>query len=120
MKTYFIKTFGCQMNISDSERIAGLLEKHGFKKALGIKEANLVVFNTCGVRQMAEDRVYGQIHNLRIMNHESRIKVILTGCLAHRKDVRRRLAKKVDLFVPISDFKTFENWVIENCLKIEN
>jgi tRNA-2-methylthio-N6-dimethylallyladenosine synthase len=57
MNTYFIKTFGCQMNMSDSERIAGLLETNGFKKALDIKEASLVVFNTCGVRQMAEDRV---------------------------------------------------------------
>jgi len=117
---YYIKTFGCQMNISDSERIASFLESQKFKPAKSINEANLVVFNTCGVRQMAEDRVYGQVHNLRIKNHESRIKVVLTGCLAHRKDVQRRLKDKVDIFFEINNFNKFENWIIENFLKIEN
>jgi len=111
------------MNTSDSERIAGLLEKNGFKKASSIKEANFVVFNTCGVRQMAEDRVYGQIHNLHeiwIMEHRTKNKIILTGCLAHRTDVQKRLKDKVDLFFAISNLKKFENFIIENCLKIEN
>jgi tRNA-2-methylthio-N6-dimethylallyladenosine synthase len=102
---YYIKTFGCQMNISDSERIAGFLELHKFKPAKDINSADLVVFNTCGVRQMAEDRVYGQIHNLAY--RRSRIvdrKIILTGCLANRKDVRGRLKDKVDLFCEIKEF----------------
>jgi tRNA-2-methylthio-N6-dimethylallyladenosine synthase len=99
---YFIKTFGCQMNISDSERIAEFLELHKFKLAKDIDSANLVVFNTCGVRQMAEDRVYGQIHNLRKKYPE--IKIILTGCLANRKDVQKRLRDKVNLFCGIKDF----------------
>ncbi|MDZ4385128.1 MAG: radical SAM protein, partial [Candidatus Moranbacteria bacterium] len=106
------------MNISDSERIAGFLENNDYTPSDGIKEADLAVFNTCGVRQMAEDRVYGQIHNLKKNNPE--IKIALTGCLANRKDVQRRLKNKVDLFFPINDFKLFENFVIENCLKIEN
>jgi tRNA-2-methylthio-N6-dimethylallyladenosine synthase len=93
------------MNISDSERIAGFLELHKFKLAKNINSANLVIFNTCGVRQMAEDRVYGQIHNLayrgsRIVNR----KIILTGCLANRKDVQRRLKDKIDLFCEIKEF----------------
>jgi tRNA-2-methylthio-N6-dimethylallyladenosine synthase len=54
---YYIKTFGCQMNMSDSQRIAGFLEAQGFVKSDDIKKADLVIFNTCGVRQMAEDRV---------------------------------------------------------------
>jgi len=96
------------MNVSDSERIAGLLEKYGFKKASDIKKADLAVFNTCGVRQMAEDRVYGQAYNLVAQNVERgrqkiRRKIILTGCLAHRKDVQRRLKDKVDLFIDIKD-----------------
>lgn len=92
------------MNYSDSERIAGLLEKYGLKKALNVKEADLAVFNTCGVRQMAEDRVYGQIHNLRVRSQNPKVKIVLTGCLAHRKDVYRRLKNKVDLFTDIKDF----------------
>jgi len=115
---YFIKTFGCQMNYSDSERIAGLLEKYKLKPASNINAADLVIFNTCGVRQTAEDRAYGQIHNARKNNPQA--KIILTGCLARRKDVQRRLKDKVDLFVAVNDIKKFENWIIENLLEIGN
>ncbi len=94
------------MNISDSERIAGFLEEQGYKMASDISEAFLVIFNTCGVRQMAEDRVYGQIHNLRkkVAAEKRPLQIVLTGCLANRKDVQRRLKNKVDLFCEIKDF----------------
>lgn len=91
------------MNVSDSERIAAILEKGGCKQASNINEADLVVFNTCRVRQMAEDRVYGQIHNLKTRNAK-RVTIVLTGCLANRKDVQRRLKNKVDLFTDIKNF----------------
>ncbi|MDR3558840.1 MAG: tRNA (N6-isopentenyl adenosine(37)-C2)-methylthiotransferase MiaB [Candidatus Pacebacteria bacterium] len=120
---YYIKTFGCQMNVSDSERVAGFLEARNFKPAKDINKADFVIFNTCGVRQTAEDRVYGQVHNLATRNVERGTKkplIILTGCLANRKDVQRRLRDKADLFFPINDFEKFENFVIENCLKILN
>lgn len=102
------------MNVSDSERIAGFLELHKLKPVNDINKATIVVFNTCGVRQSAENRVYGLVHNLRKAN--SKVKIILTGCLANRKDVQRKLKNKVDLFFPISKFEKFENWIIENCL----
>jgi len=115
---YYIKTFGCAMNTSDSERIAGFLEMSGLQVAKSINEANLAIFNTCGVRQMAEDRAYGQIHNLKVKSQSAswrtKVKIVLTGCLANRKDVQRRLKDKVDLFFPINDFKILENWIIEN------
>jgi tRNA A37 methylthiotransferase MiaB len=106
--TYYIKTFGCQMNVSDSERIAGFLESRKFKPAKDITKTDLVIFNTCGVRQMAEDRIYGQIHNIRKQEAESseqkRKTIVLTGCLSNRKDVQKRLKDKVDLFCEIKDF----------------
>lgn len=102
---YFIRTFGCQMNISDSERIATILHKQGFAAAANLGDASLVIFNTCGVRQMAEDRVYGQIHNLKTKGNGRKPTIILTGCLAERKDVQRRLKDKVDLFVSIGEFQ---------------
>jgi len=118
-KLYFIKTFGCQMNISDSERIASLLEKNNYKPASEITEANLVIFNTCGIRQAAENRAYSLIHTLRKARPE--IKIILTGCLANRKDVQKRLEKKVDFFCEIKDFQEkFKNFVIKNYLKTKN
>lgn len=99
---YCIKTFGCQMNFSDSERIASFLDSAGLQQEKNEKKSDIVIFNTCGVRQMAEDRIYGLIHNL----HEAKpeIKIILTGCLAERKDVQRRLKNKVNLFCSIKNF----------------
>jgi tRNA-2-methylthio-N6-dimethylallyladenosine synthase len=118
---YYIKTFGCQMNVSDSERIASFLEtqphpdpllikERGLKATKDIAKADIIIFNTCGVRQMAEDRVYGQIHNIRKKEAGSKKKekrkiIILTGCLANRKDVKRKLKDKVDLFCEIKEFQ---------------
>lgn len=101
---YFIKTFGCQMNFSDSERMATFLEQNGMQPANKIEEADLAIFNTCGVRQTAEDRVYGLVHNLRLKNKDCFI--VITGCLAHRKDVARKLKNKASLFLPISEIQT--------------
>jgi len=112
LNAYNIKTFGCQMNISDSERIASFLETRKLKLATNIAKANLVIFNTCGVRQTAENRVYGQIHNLK--KNSPKTKIVLTGCLANRKDVQRKLKDKIDLFFPINEFDKFENWIIKN------
>ncbi len=99
---YYTKVFGCQMNYSDAERIATILEEYKIKKSASIDEADFVIFVTCGVRQSAEDRVYGKIHNIR-KKYPSKY-IILTGCIAHRKDVRIRLKGKVDLFCIINDF----------------
>ncbi|MFH1823078.1 MAG: MiaB/RimO family radical SAM methylthiotransferase, partial [Patescibacteria group bacterium] len=99
-KYYFIITIGCQMNKSDSERIAGLLEKKGWESTDNIKQANLAVVNTCGVRQSAEDRVYGLIP--RIKDSNPKIKIIITGCLSERQDVKKRLGDWVDVWIPTS------------------
>ncbi|EKE22151.1 MAG: hypothetical protein ACD_7C00039G0013 [uncultured bacterium] len=112
MLRYFIKTFGCQMNFSDSERMASFLESHGLKPTKEKTNADLVIFNSCGVRKMPEDRAFGQIHNLRKNN--PRIKIVLTGCIVQRKDVQKILAKKVDLFFPIKDIHLLENFIYKN------
>ncbi len=110
------------MNISDSERIAASLESCGFVPASRIENADLVIFNTCGVRQSAENRAYTLIHNLKrqAANDKKQIKIVLTGCLANRKDVQRRLKDLVDLFFAIDDFDSFKNWITKNYLKIKN
>ena len=61
---YFIKTFGCQQNVADSERIASYYESSGYKPAQDYDSADVVVINTCVIRQQAEDRVYGLVKNL--------------------------------------------------------
>lgn len=76
---YHIVTFGCQMNKSDSERIAGDLENKGYKPALDINKADLVVVNMCSVRQSAVNRVFGLVEKLSAQGGE--LKTILTGCI---------------------------------------
>lgn len=101
--TYHIKTFGCAMNHSDSERIASFLESNNFLPAEKITSADLVIINTCGIRQAAENRVYSQVHNLRKAGNNCII--ILTGCIAHRKDVQQRLKGKIDTFCETKDVR---------------
>lgn len=110
---YFIKTFGCQQNKADSERIAAAFEARGMKPAKGYKDADYIVINTCMVRQSAEDRVYGLVRNLAKLKIEnSKLKIIVTGCmvgLAFRDNTGKILAKlkermpEVDEFMPIEE-----------------
>ncbi len=99
MKTYHIITIGCQMNKSDSERIAGYLNNLGYRRSDNKYQADLVIANTCGIRQSAEDRVYGIIP--RIKKKNPTVKIILAGCLSERKDVQQRLKNNVDIWLPI-------------------
>lgn len=98
--TYHIITIGCQMNKSDSERLAGFLEEAGFKENANPLKADFIALNTCGVRRSAEDRVYGLVGRLRKNNPKAFI--LVTGCLSQRPDVISRLKKQVDVFLPMT------------------
>ncbi len=98
---YHIITIGCQMNKADSERLAAYLETHGFKPVDKPAEADLVALVTCGVRQMAEDRIYGLVKQIK--QDKPTAKVILTGCLSDRPDVQKRLGSKIDLYFNITE-----------------
>ena len=79
---YFLKTYGCQASKADSESISGVLESFGAKRVKQIKKADIIVLNTCSIRQAAEDRVYGTLENIRklkALNPE--IKVVVAGCM---------------------------------------
>jgi tRNA-2-methylthio-N6-dimethylallyladenosine synthase len=92
-RTYEIRTYGCQMNVHDSERLAGLLEQAGYVRTSGDGTADLVVFNTCAVRENADNRLYGNLGHLypaKAANPDMQIAV--GGCLA-QKD-RHRIVEK--------------------------
>lgn len=79
---YYIITFGCQMNISDSERISAVLEMMNYHKTDNINEADLIVINMCSVRQSAVDRVYGLYPKFKKLKHNNKkLKIIVTGCI---------------------------------------
>jgi tRNA-2-methylthio-N6-dimethylallyladenosine synthase len=82
-RTYEIRTYGCQMNAHDSERVAGLLEEAGYTKAPAGETADLIVFNTCAVRENAADRLYGNLgHLLPVKKAHAGMQIAVGGCLA--------------------------------------
>ncbi len=89
------------MNKVDSERLAAFLESEGYKSSPDFKRAGVVIINTCGIRQMAEDRVYGLVNQIKKFNPNS--KVVIAGCLSKRTDVKKRLDGRADVFLPISE-----------------
>jgi len=104
-RAYFIRTFGCQANKADSERIAGSLEKKGYKEASGIKEADLVVINSCSVRQKAEDKIGGLVRNLTLQRKDTGKpkRIIFTGCaLYHGIPWLKERFKDIDEVLPTS------------------
>jgi tRNA-2-methylthio-N6-dimethylallyladenosine synthase len=89
---YFLTTFGCQMNVHDSEKIAGILEKMGFIKAGAPEEADLVLLNTCCVRENAENRLYGHLGNLKPLKKENPDLIIgICGCMAQLPTVQEKI-----------------------------
>src|SRR5512135_2116278 len=83
---YYIKTFGCAANEADSERIAAYYQARGYTAASSMKRADDVIINTCMIRQKAEDRVYGIVHNLTLEKEVRRkkgksLKIVVTGCM---------------------------------------
>ncbi len=102
MKKYWIITYGCQMNHSDSERIASVLEKAKYKSAPNIEGADLIVVNMCSIRQSAVDRVHGLIPKFKKLKlKNNKLEIILTGCIL-KKD-KRKFSEKFDLILDIKD-----------------
>ena len=92
-RTYEIRTYGCQMNAHDSERLAGLLEDAGYQRAPGGAPPDVLVFNTCAVRENAADRLYGNLgHLLPVKNATPGMQIAVGGCLAQmeRTAITRR------------------------------
>jgi tRNA-2-methylthio-N6-dimethylallyladenosine synthase len=115
MRTYFIKTFGCQANEADSEKLAALFEKKGYKLVKKIEGADVVIINTCSVRESAENRVFGLINNLRKLEiGKSKLEIILTGCMVgSARGERRRysLAQLKKRLPQVDEFKTIEELI---------
>ena len=84
-RRYAIRTFGCQMNEHDSERLAGLLEAEGMERAAGLDDADLVVLNTCAVRENADNKLYGNLGHLApVKQRRPGMQIAVGGCLAQK------------------------------------
>src|SRR5437763_3636763 len=84
-RTYAIRTHGCQMNVHDSERLSGLLEQAGYARAASGANADVVVFNTCAVREKADNHLYGNLGQLASVKAvRPGMQIAVGGCLAQK------------------------------------
>jgi len=117
MVSYYIWTIGCQMNKADSERIATHLEQTGAQATSRAEEAQIIVLNSCVVRQSAENRVVNKLHALRSVKQRGNPVLILTGCMVGpRVDDLRRLFPHVDLFFRPQAFSELTRFLAERNL----
>lgn len=94
-KKYYIRTYGCQANVRDEETMAGMLEKAGYTKALTLQDADVIILNTCAVRENAEDRVYGEIGQLKGLKSKKKDLIIACcGCMIQEEHIVDTIEKK--------------------------
>ncbi|MBR3209984.1 MAG: tRNA (N6-isopentenyl adenosine(37)-C2)-methylthiotransferase MiaB [Bacilli bacterium] len=94
-KTYFIKTYGCQMNVHDSENIKAILEEIGFTEANEMEKADLILLNTCAIRENAHNKVFGMIGRIKHLKEENpSIIAGLCGCMAQEEGVVSEILSK--------------------------
>ncbi len=113
---YHIITYGCQMNHSDSERIAAILKLAGLSPTTDIKQAKLLIINSCSVRQSAINRIYGQLINFQ--RRPGLRKTILTGCLLESD--KKKLKDKFDLIIDIKELTNPKNNELKKLLTLIN
>jgi tRNA-2-methylthio-N6-dimethylallyladenosine synthase len=92
---YYIDTWGCQMNEEDSEKISGLLKGTGYKRTNIKDEADIIIFNTCCVRENAEQKVYGHLGSLKALKRKKpNLIIVVTGCMMQQKGMPDKVMKK--------------------------
>lgn len=89
---YLLKTFGCQMNYADSEKINMILLQSGLRKVLECGDTDILILNTCSVRQKGEDRVYGYIREARALakKQNKTLTVGITGCMVRKTGLNQK------------------------------
>ena len=93
MKKYYITTMGCQLNENDSEKIAGIVEKMGFEKTEKLEEADLVIYNTCCVRENAEERLFGKLGELKKQKEKNGTIIAIGGCMMQEPAMLEKIKK---------------------------
>ena len=111
---YLIKTYGCQMNVHESEKLAGILEKMNYQPCENQEEADIIVFNTCAIRESAEQKIFAHIGELKKLKQQKKDMIIaICGCMSQQKNYPETILKKfpfVDIIFGthnISELETF-------------
>ncbi|MFC1927311.1 tRNA (N6-isopentenyl adenosine(37)-C2)-methylthiotransferase MiaB [Chloroflexota bacterium] len=121
MPRYFIWTIGCQMNKAESQQIAGYLDSAGYQAATSFSHADLVVLNTCVVRQSAEDKILGTLGLLKgLKSKRTDLQILVTGCFvnSHTQELQRQFPHVNSLFKP-GDYHELIAWGQRQGISIE-
>ncbi len=90
---YYILTMGCQLNENDSEKLCGMLEKMGYQKTEELKEADLVIFNTCCVRENAEEKLFGKLGEVKKLREQKGTIIAIGGCMMQEEHIVEKIQK---------------------------
>ena len=116
-KHYFIQTFGCQMNIHDSEKIAGMLKKLGYEETEDKKNADIIVFNTCCIRESAELKIMAKIGDIKALKKANKdLILVICGCMTQQKGMPENLKKKfpfINIIIGTHNLEELEEYVIK-------
>ena len=95
---YYILTMGCQLNENDSEKLCGMLEEMGYNKCEDMKQADLVLFNTCCVRENAEDKLFGKIGEVKKIKEDKGVILAIGGCMMQEEHIVEKLNKSYPFY----------------------
>ncbi|KOM97522.1 (dimethylallyl)adenosine tRNA methylthiotransferase [Clostridium botulinum] len=114
---FFIETWGCQMNEEDSEKLSGMLKKEGYIRTEEREDADVIIFNTCCVRENAELKVYGNLGILKgLKSKNPNLIIAVTGCMMQQKGMAETIKKKfpfVDIIIGTHNLHNFPNYLNE-------
>ena len=118
LKKIFIKSYGCQMNVYDSNRIKNLFEPKGYVETLSVEDADIIVLNTCHIREKAVEKVYsdiGRISKKRIKANSGELKLVVAGCVAQAEgqEIKKR-APLVDFIVGPQSYHKLPSMIEKN------
>lgn len=110
---YYLKTYGCQMNVHDSEKIAGIFSESGYEHSENVKDADIIVINTCSIRQKAEQKFLSELGRLKAVKERNpQVKVAVAGCIAQQKG--ETLFEKfhyVDFIFGTQNIHSLQKWI---------
>ena len=116
-KKYFIKTYGCQMNVHESEKLAGMLVSLGYSKTDKMEDADVIVFNTCCIRDGCEQKVFGNLGNLKKLKKDNPdLITAICGCLTQadgRKDIIKKRFPYVNIVFGTHNLNEFKNYILQ-------
>lgn len=114
---YKINTYGCQMNVHESEKLAGILESLGYSATDADEKADIILFNTCCIRDTAEARIFGNIGAIKSLKKANKnLIIVVVGCLTQQKDASERLRSKfpfIDIILGTSNLEELRDAILK-------